>query len=63
MKFLFTIFHSKAVSGVHNPDDCVGLLKVVSPVWTKRALAANIPCVLLATIRARIDDNSQIFNV
>jgi hypothetical protein len=47
MEFLFTIFHSKAVSGVDNPDESVGLFKVVSPVRTERALPTNIPCILL----------------
>ena len=47
MEFLFAIFHSEAVPGIHNPDDSIGLFKVVSPVRTKRALSADIPCMLL----------------
>lgn len=47
MEFLFAISGSKTVPGVDNPDNSVGLFKVVSPVRTKGTLPANIPCVLL----------------
>ena len=43
MKFLFAVIHSEAVSRVDNPDDSVGLFKVIPPVRTQRALSADIP--------------------
>ena len=47
MEFLFTIFHSKTVHRVDDPDESVSLFKVVSPVRSERALSTDIPCVLL----------------
>jgi len=63
VKLLFTILHSKAISGVDNPDDGVGLFKVVSPVRAKRALPANVPCALLQQTESCFDNDSQIFKV
>jgi len=47
VELFFTIFHSKTVPRVDDPDESVSLFKVVSPVRTKRALSTNIPCVSL----------------
>ena len=63
MELLFAIFHPKPISRVDNPNDSIGLLKVVPPVRTKRALPANIPCALLTTNRVLFDNDSQIFKV
>lgn len=37
------VLQSTRIRAVYNPDNSVGLLEVIPPVRTKRALAANIP--------------------
>lgn len=51
MQFLSTIFDSQTVSGVDDPDECISLLEVVTPVGTECFLAADIPNVELVSER------------
>ena len=44
MELLFTITHSHTITRVNDPDNRIRLFKVVSPIWSKGALAAHIPC-------------------
>lgn len=43
MELLLTILNSHAISRVHNPDDGIRLLEIVSPVRSKSSLATNVP--------------------
>jgi len=43
VEFMFAVGHAHAVAGVDDPDERVGLLKVVPPVGPERALAADVP--------------------
>lgn len=43
MELLFAVVHSHAISRVDDPDEGVGLFKVVTPVGSQGPLAADVP--------------------
>lgn len=45
VKFSLRVFKSHLVWTVDNPDHSIGLLEVVSPIWTDGFLTSNIPNV------------------
>ena len=44
VQLFFAVLHAHAIAGVDDPDECVCLLKVVPPIWAKRALPTDVPC-------------------
>lgn len=51
MQLLPTVFDSKAITSIYDPNDCIGLLEIVSPVGAESLLASDIPFVQLRCIR------------
>lgn len=43
VELLLAILHAHAVSRVDHPDQRVGLLKIVPPIWTESPLTTDIP--------------------
>lgn len=50
-ELIAAITYAQSIRGINDPDQCIGLFKVVSPVRPDGLLSSNIPDVKLVSAR------------
>jgi len=65
MEFLLAVLHAHSITRVHDPNEGIRLLEVVSPIWPQGSLATHIPCTWTISIPETWDERgcTHIFSV